>query len=71
MSSDPIVTFVMTGEFAIDRTIVYGFWPPCIVRPQGWHVETVSVRFDAIMADEGLAEASVDIQDASVPATLQ
>lgn len=44
-SPEPIVTLVMTGELTAAKTMVYGFLPPCMVRPHGSHVVRTSVKF--------------------------
>jgi hypothetical protein len=47
-----IVEFVITGELSADKTIVYGFVPPSIVRPHGSHVVKLSVKFGCTEATE-------------------
>lgn len=40
-----IVTFVMVVELKAVSTMVYGFFPPVILRPHGSHVDSDSVTF--------------------------
>ena len=55
-SSFPNVTAVMVSECVSDRTTVYGFLPPLIVRPKGSHVESVSETLACTIADEDASE---------------
>ena len=68
LSSDPMVTFVMTVESKVDRVTVYGFSPPCMVRPQGWHVAIVVVTLGVM--DGVDEEPVVGRHEVLVPATL-
>lgn len=66
-SSSPNVTTVIVAECASAKTIVYGFSPPLIVRPQGSQVERVSETLEFTVADE---EVSDNRQDVSLPAGM-
>lgn len=64
-SFERIVTFVIVGELIADRTMVYGIFPPLMVRPHGSHVFKVSVTFGCI---DAILCGVVGIQDVSDPA---
>lgn len=62
-SVGPIVEFVIVVELKAVSTMVYGFFPPVTLRPQGWHVVSESVTFGVITGTSSGAAGRQEVLD--------